>query len=231
MEALVYIVRCIIVLLFSWFCVRIIGKKSISQLNTYDFTALMVMANVAAEPLVFKISSKAFIGSLTVALVAIFIGWVSMHKKFYNVDSKPDILVVNGKVNKQVLKRNRMNLPFLLSLLRLQGYAKVSDIEFAIIEPTGNLSVIPISQNRPVTPKDLKIDTQYEGLALPLIIDGEIQYNNLRYAKLNTMWLIEEIKKTGDVKPEDIFLAELDTAGKLSIDLFNAPTENKPGMF
>lgn len=230
MEVLVYIARCIIVLLFSWFCVRIIGKKSISQLTTYDFTALMVMANVAAEPLVFKISSKAFIGSLTIALVAVFIGWASLQKRFYNLDSKPDILVVNGKVDKQALKRNRMNLPFLLSLLRLQGYVKVSDVEFAIIEPTGNLSVIPVSQNRSVTPKDLKIDTQYEGLALPLIIDGEIQYNNLKYANLDIMWLMQEIKKSGGDKPENVFLAELDTTGKLSIDFYNAPTENKPGI-
>lgn len=59
-------------------------------------------------------------------------------------------------------------------MMRLQGYANVSDVEFAIFEPNGNLSVIGRSQARPVTPKDLKLDTQYEGLALPLIIDGRI---------------------------------------------------------
>ena len=124
-----------------------------------------------------------------------------------------------------------MNLPFLLSLLRLQGYVKVSDVEFAIIEPDGNLSVIPTSQSRPVTPNDLKIDTQYEGITLPLIIDGEIQYNNLKFAKLDTAWLNQEVRKAGASKPEDVFLAELDTTGKLSIDLFKDPVDNKPGIF
>ncbi len=189
MEALIYIVRCVIVLLFSWFCVRLMGKKSFSQLTSYDFTALMILANVAAEPLVFKINSKAFLGSLTIAVIAVIIGWISLRKRFYNFDAKPDIIIVNGKVDKAALKRNRMNLPFLLSLLRLQGYAKVSDVEFAIIEPDGNLSVIPTSQSRPVTPNDLKLATQYEGITLPLIIDGEIQYNNLKFAKLDTAWL------------------------------------------
>lgn len=231
MEALVYIFRCIIVLLFSWFCVRLIGKKSISQLTSYDFTALMILANVAAEPLVFKISSKAFLGSLTIALVAVVIGCASLRKKFYNLDAKPDIIIVNGKVDKEALKRNRMNLPFLLSLLRLQGYAKVSDVEFAIIEPDGNLSVISTSQSRPVTPNDLKLDTQYEGITLPLIIDGEIQYNNLKFAKLDNIWLNQEIKKSGASRAEEVFLAELDTTGKLYIDLFKGPINNKPGIF
>ena len=230
MEALIYIFRCALVLLFSWFCVRIIGKKSISQLTSYDFTALMILANVAAEPLVFKITSKAFLGSVTLSVLVVIIGRISLQKRFYNLDAKPDIIIVNGKIDKDALKRNRMNLPFLLSLLRLQGYSKVSDVEFAIIEPDGNLSIIPTSQSRPVTPNDLKLETHYEGITLPLIIDGEIQYNNLKFAKLDTSWLNQEISKSGASKAEDVFLAELDTSGNLNVDLYKASTDNKPGM-
>jgi uncharacterized membrane protein YcaP (DUF421 family) len=104
-------------------------------------------------------------------------------------------------------------------------------VEFAIVEPDGNLSVIPTSQSRPATPKDLKIDTQYEGISLPLIIDGEIQYNNVKYAKLDTSWLDQQIKKFGAAKAEDVFLAELDTMGKLSVDLYKSPVDDKPGIF
>jgi uncharacterized membrane protein YcaP (DUF421 family) len=191
----------------------------------------MVLANVAAEPLVYKVTTKAFIGTVTIAVMAVIIGRLSLNKWFYNFDVKPEIIIVNGKIDRQAMRRNRMNLPFLLSLLRLQGYAKVSDVEFAIIEPDGNLSVIPTSQNRPVTPSDLNIDTQYEGLTLPLIIDGEIQYNNLKFAKLDTKWLQQEIVKQGAQKAEDIFLAELDSTGNLNVDLFNEPLNKKPGMF
>jgi len=211
--------------------VRITGKKSISQLTSYDFAALMIMANMAAEPLAYKISSKAFLGSLTIALGAVVIGWMSLQKWFYNFDAKPDIIVVNGKVDREALKRNRMNLPFLLSLLRLQGYARISDVEFAILEPTGNLSVIPKSQSRPVTPKDLKLETQYEGITLPLIIDGELQYNNLRFANLDTNWIIQEIKKHGAAGVEDVFVAELDTMGNLHVDLFSHPVKAGPDTF
>lgn len=230
MELLVYAARCIVTSLVAWLTVRMIGRRSISQMTSYDFAALMIISNVAAEPLVYKIGSKAFIGSLIIGLMSIFIGWLSLTKPLYNIDSKPSILIANGKIFRDELKKNRINLPFLLSLLRLKGYANVSDVEFAILEPTGNLSVLPKSQNRPVQTKDLKINTEYEGLALPLIIDGEIQYNNLKYAKLNTEWLNREIKKAGADKVEEIFLAELKSAGELYVNFYRDRFVEKPNL-
>ena len=200
-------------------------------MTSYDFAAITIMANVAAEPLVYKIQSKSLIGSLIIAFMAVFIGWLSLRKRFYNVDAKPSILIANGKVLQDELGKNRMNLPFLLSLLRLEGYANVSDVEFAILEPNGNLSVLPKSQNRPIQPKDLQINTDYEGLALPLVIDGEIQYNNLKYANLKVDWLYQEIGKAGAQKPEEIFLAELKSTGELYVDLYRDKFIQKPGLF
>jgi len=231
MEILSYSIRCIVVCLIAWLGVRIIGKKSISQITSYDLALLGVLANIISEPLVYKVTSKALVGSLIVACMAVLIGWISLQKHFYNFDSQPNIVVFNGKVIKNALKQNRMNLPFFLSMLRTSGYANVSDVEFAIIEPSGNLSVIPKSQNRPVTPEDLKIDTQYEGLALPLVIDGEIQYNNLKYAKLDTKWLKQEIQKAGATSTEEIFLAELDTQGKLYVDFYKDDQQEQPGIY
>jgi uncharacterized membrane protein YcaP (DUF421 family) len=197
-------------------------------MTSYDLTALMVLANVAAEPLVYKITSKAFLGTLTISVIVVLFGWLSLKKVFYNFDVKPDIVIMNGVVDRKALKRNRMNLPYLLSLLRLQGYANISDIEFALIEPNGNLSVIPKSQNRPVTPADLNIPTNYEGLALPLIIDGRVIYDNLKYAKLTSEWLNNEVRKVGAAKMEDVFLAEISSGGKLSVNLYNQNTGRKP---
>lgn len=231
MELLVYAARCLLASLVAWLSVRLIGHRSIAQMTSYDFAAMMIISNVAAEPLVYKISAKSLVGSLLIALMAVFIGWLSLRQKFYNVDAKPSILIANGKICREELGKNRINLPFLLSLLRLKGYANVSEVEFAILEPNGNLSVLPKSQNRPVQPKDLKIDTDYEGLALPLIIDGEIQYNNLKYAKLSTAWLYQEIRKAGAPNPEGVFLAELKSTGELYVDLFRKEEGEKPGIF
>lgn len=216
---LVYLARCIAVVLITWLCIRLIGKKSISQMTSYDLAVVIVLANITAEPLVFKNVSKQLIGALVVTLLALGVGWVSLRRWFYNVDSKPSLVIVNGRIDQLQLKRNQINLPFLLSLLRIQGYAKVSDVEFAIIEPNGSLSVIPKSQSRPVTPKDLELPTQYEGMALPLIIDGGLQIENLNFAKLDVGWLMSELNKFGISAVTDVFLAELDTEGNLYVDL------------
>lgn len=227
-EIIVYMARCLIMLLATWTAVRIVGKKTIAQMTSYELAGILLLTTAAAEPLVFKVPSKATVGAFTVALGTIAIGWLSLKKGFYNIDSKPGIVVVNGKIDKKVLKDNKMNLPFLLSQLRIKGYSKVSDVEFAIIEPNGNISVIPKSQSRPVKPTDLQLDTKYEGLALPLVIDGEIQYANLKYANLDTNWLNNEIKKGGAEKVEQVFLAELDTQGKLYIDLYSDKNGQNP---
>jgi uncharacterized membrane protein YcaP (DUF421 family) len=218
-------------LVVSWAGIRILGKKSIAQMTGYELAGVLLMTTAAAEPLVYKIQSKATVGVFTIVIATLVIGKVALSRRFYNLDYKPSIIIANGKIDKEELSKNKMNLPFLLSLLRIQGYSKVSDVEFAIIEPNGNLSVIPKSQNRPVTPQDLKIDTQYEGLALPLVIDGEIQYNNLKYAKLNTDWLHTEIQKAGVKKVEEIFLAEIDTSGQLYVETYKSIGSEKPPIF
>lgn len=230
MGIIIYMVRCIIVLLFTWLCIRIIGKKSISQMTAYDLAATFILSNVAAEPLVYKVASKAYIGCLVIAIGVAIIGWISLKAWFYNFDLKPSIVIFNGKINEEALTQNKTNLPFLLSLIRLQGYANVADIEVATFEPTGNLSIIPKSQNRPITPKDLNISTQYEGLALPIIIDGRIQYDNLKYAKLSMDWLNGELDKLGNLKPETIFLAELSTTGELYVSQYGSIKKGLPKM-
>lgn len=231
MEFLAYAARCLVVALVAWLSVRIIGRRTIAQMTSYDFAAIMVISNVAAEPLVYKVASKALFGSLVVAVVSMLIGWLSLRKWFYNLDAKPGIVIANGRILHDELAKNRINLPFLLSLLRLAGYANVAEVEYAILEPTGNLSVLPKSQDRPVRPKDLKLDTAYEGLALPLILDGEVQYNNLKYAKLSAAWLEGELRKAGCAGPGEVFLAELDSAGQLHVYSYQDKPAAKPGVF
>ncbi len=221
MEIIIYAVRCIFMFLVIWLGIRILGRKSIAQTTSYDLAGILLLSNVAAEPLVYKIPSKATEGVLVISLCLVLLGKLSLSKKFYNADQKPSVVIANGKIDKFELRKNNINVSFLLSQLRLKNISKVFDVEFAIIEPDGQLSVIAKSQERVIKPKDLKIDTKYEGLALPLIIDGEIQYRNLKYANLDINWLNNEIKKARASHIEDIFLAELDNQGQLYVSLYN----------
>jgi len=99
--------------------------------------------------------------------------------------------------------------------LRINNIPNIADVEFAILETNGQLSVIPKSQKRTVTAEDLNISTNYEGLPLDLIIDGSVNHKNLQKANLDLSWLINEIGKFGAEKPEDVLFASLDTQGNL----------------
>ncbi len=225
MEALIFGVKCILMLLVTWLGLRIVGRKSIAQLTSYDLAGILLLTTAAAEPLVYKIPSKAAEAVLVIAFSILLIGKLTLNKKFYNADNKPSIIIANGRLNKVEMKNNNINVPFLLSQLRLQKIAKVSEVEFAIVEPNGNISVLPKSQERAVKPKDMGIATNYEGLGLPLIIDGEIQYRNLSYANQTTQWLKNQISNLGVNQIEDIFLAELDSQGQMYVNTYADNTE------
>ena len=209
MEVLAYLLRATLMLLVSWTALRIIGKKTIAQMTSYELVGLMLLTTVAAEPLVFKIGTKASIGTLFIALLVILISKLSLKKFFYNADMKTEIVIENGKLKRDVLERNKMNVQLLLSLLRLKGYAKISDVDYAIIETDGEISVLPKSTSRPVQPQDMQLSPPYEPLPLPLILEGEILYSNLRYANLTKEWLNAELEKADIKMPDEIFVAQL----------------------
>lgn len=225
MEIIIYIIKSFVVLLITWLGVRLIGKKSLAEMSSYDLAAVLVLTTVSAEPLVYKVLSKTTIGVLSIAGGGALIGFLSLKRRFYNFDKEPTIVIANGKINFQELKKNRINIHLLLSELRLMGFYNIQDVEFAIVEPTGRISVIPKSQSRPVTPKDLQINTEYEGIPLPLIVDGEVQKKNLQYAKLDGQWLIDQLDQQNISGPEEVAFAQLDTTGQLYIDRYHDSQE------
>jgi uncharacterized membrane protein YcaP (DUF421 family) len=112
----------------------------------------------------------------------------------------------------------RYNIEDLLTQLREKNIFNIADVEFAVLESSGKLSVLPKSQKHPVTAEDMGIPTKYEGLCLPLIIDGRIQKENLTKADLDENWLREELRREGVTDVRQIFFASLDTQGNLYID-------------
>ena len=159
MEILIYAARCILMLLITWTGIRIIGKKSIAQITSYDLAGILLLTTAAAEPLVYKIPSKALEAVIVISLCLIAVGKLSLTKKVYNADQKPSIVICNGKIDMVELRKNNLNVPFLLSQLRLKNYFKISEIEFALVEPNGQISVLPKSPDKPLTPKDMQVTT------------------------------------------------------------------------
>jgi uncharacterized membrane protein YcaP (DUF421 family) len=217
MEILVYIIRCIMMLIVTWTGIRIIGKKSLAETTSYDLAAILVLANIAAEPLVYKVTSKATLGIITVVITTAIIGLLSLNKFLYNLDTNPILLIADGKIIKKNLKKIRMNIPLLMSELRIKGYQNISDVEFAIVEPNGKLSVIPKSTARPIQPTDLAIATSPTQLSFPLIIDGQLNKKNWSYLNKDESWLKQQLQAFGIEKIEDVLLAQIDSTGQIHI--------------
>ena len=217
---LVYIVRCIVMILGIWIVSLILGKKSLLQFSAYDIGILMIIANVVSQPLVSKDMFKTAIGIIVLILSVIVIGKLSLKKMFYRTDYTPSILVENGIINKQELRKNHMSIYALLSLLRVQGYAKVSDVNFCVLELGGSISVIPKNSAKPVTVKDMNLPIPEMLFTFPVIMDGVVYRDMLEAAGVTQEWLEDELRKSFGSMPGDVFYAEADSQRTLFVNLY-----------
>ena len=131
----------------------------------------------------------------------------------------PVILVAEGVMRKEALRKCRMSAFTLMSMLRAAGYTKLEDVNFALFEIGGDLSVFPKNSARPVTVKDMQLKQPEEGLTLPVVIDGRVFGEMLKYANVTESWLRTELSDQFKTRPEDIFYAEMDDQKQLYINL------------
>jgi uncharacterized membrane protein YcaP (DUF421 family) len=216
---LVVFVRTIILYGLVVLVMRLMGKRQIGQLQPFELVIAIMISELAAVPmqntgipLVYGIIP---IITLLAAQISIsFIG-IKSTKGRAIICGKPSILIENGKILEDQFRKEMYTVNDLLEQLRIRNVPNIADVEYAILETNGQVSVIPKSQKRPANPKDLNISTEYEGLPLDIITDGEVNYKNLAKAKLDIAWLQTELSKLGINSPEDVFFASLDSSGQL----------------
>jgi uncharacterized membrane protein YcaP (DUF421 family) len=194
-------------------------KKAIAEMTAYEMTALMVIANVAAEPLVDKVVIKSIYGTGLLVILMILIARLALVNKFTAIlEHTATIIIKNGQIDMKALKRLSLSINQLEGLLRQQGYDKVSDIQTAIFEPQGEISVFPKSENKTITLKDMNISSNNKGITMPLIIDGKIVMENLKHIGKEEDWLLNELNKQGiENYKNEIVLVELDSSWNLVI--------------
>jgi Predicted membrane protein len=218
-DFLSYSVRVIIVYFFTYLCTRALTKKAIAEMTAYEVAGLMILANVAAEPLVDKVVIKSVYGSGFLIVIIFFQTKLALKNKFTPIlEHTPTLLVKNGQLDMRALSRVGLSLNQFEGLLRQQGYDKVSDLDTVIMEPQGELSIFPKPENKPVTIKDLKLKSDPPGFTIPLVMDGLILKNNLHHIKKNEKWLIKQLNKQGiyNLKTE-VALAELSPSWQLFV--------------
>ena len=129
---------------------------------------------------------------------------------------RPTVVIRDGKIDYKALEKLCFNLNDLLEELRTGGVLTPTEVGTAIMETSGKISVFPKSQNRPVTPQDLNLQTGYEGIPLTLILDGKVQKSNLPLCGKDEAWIAKHIKRLGFEHLEDVLLCYVDTDGQMT---------------
>ncbi|PKM83989.1 MAG: hypothetical protein CVU88_00350 [Firmicutes bacterium HGW-Firmicutes-13] len=219
----VVIIRTVFLYTLVFIVMRLMGKRQIGQLQPFELAvAIMVSALAAVSmedisiPLINSIIPIILIMSMQIIVSAVSLKFKGARPILCG---KPSVVVKNGKIMQAELEYLRININDLLEQLRVAGYYNIADIEIAIMETNGHLSVLPKSQKRPVNPEDLNLSTEYEGICHSLIVDGEVERDNLQEMGLTEGWLQNELSKFGINDLRKVLFASLDTTGKLYFQL------------
>lgn len=200
------------------------GKKQLSQLTFFDYVVGITIGSIAASMSVDK-NIQISNGVISLAIWGIFpilLGILGMKSRKFSqlTDGRPSIIVKNGEVLEDSMKKNKIVIDELMMLLREKGVFKVDDIEIAILETNGELSVMKKTDLEPITPRLLGMKVTLEQAPSLLIVDGHILNKNLSILGYSKKWLMKEIEKQGAQSLKDVFLAQVDSKGNLFVDFY-----------
>lgn len=213
---LVVFARALILYILVVIVMRIMGKRQIGQLQPFELVIAIMISELAAVPMQNTGIPlvNGIIPILTLLAIQLLISFLSIKSIRFRalICGKPTVLIENGIIRESALRKELYTLHDLLEQLRINNCPNISDVEYAILETNGQLSVIPKPQKKPLTPGDINIQPQAEGIALDLIIDGRIMGENLKIAGKDLKWLQSQLHTNNFSGPEDIFYACMDTA-------------------
>lgn len=215
------IVRFAVVYFFVLFSMKLVGKRQIGEMQMSELVAAFFISELASFTVTTRRISLllGLIPILLMILTEMLVSFLAMKipliKRIF--DFSPSVMIREGVVLEKELRRNRVTLDELLSLLRLSGYYDISKVRFAILEPNGQLSVVPYSKYDSVSPEDIKINVEEVGFSLAVINDGAINEKALSAIGRNHKWLRRILNREGVGSEKDVFLLTCDYLGNYQI--------------
>ena len=212
------LVRTLVLYIVVLFVMRGMGKREISQMQPYELAISIMIADLAATPMaelgipiIYGIIP--IFGLLTMHILISLINMKSLKLREF-ICGKPRILIYRGKIDEKALKKENFTINELQERLRGNNITNISDVEYAILETSGEVTVVSKPEKRVVTLEDLNLEAKYQGIPYELVIDGNIMEDNLRKIGKNYNWLKKEIEKFG-YKPEDALIVTVDANGDI----------------
>lgn len=218
------ILRSLTLLVILFFMTKWLGAKQMSQLNVFEYISGIVLGGIVAIHTIDP-NSNLIYGILAMFvwfIVPFAVEYISLKSKSFRnfTDGKSTVFIQDGKIMEDNLKKEGYSTDDLLEKLRDNNVFLTSDVEFAVLEPSGTVSVLPKKENQPLTAKDLGIKLAPEKEPQTVVMDGKVLLEPLANLNLNTNWLETELDKI-NVSIENVFLGQADTNGQLTVDLYD----------
>lgn len=223
-EGLVVVIRSVISFFTILIFAKILGKQQISQLTFFDYVLGITIGSIAAE-LTTDLSNRAWpqwVGLLCWAILGYLMEYITMKWRYAAkyIEGEPTIVIMNGKIMEDALRKMRFRVSDIMELLRNKDVFDLNEVDFAIIEPNGQLSVLKKPECLPLTAKDMKINKKSSGISTELIYDGILIEENLHQLNKNKAWLMKQLKAQGIKDISEVFLATLNPAGSFYVDKY-----------
>ena len=210
--------RAILLYIFVLIIMRLMGKREIGQLQPFELAISIMIADLVTIPMA-DVGIPIFNGIIPI------LGLLLMHLliSILNIKSikmreiicgKPRILIYRGKIDEEALRKERFTINELQERLRGNNVMNLADVEYAILETSGQVTVIQKPEKRNTIPEDFNIIPEYEGITYDLVVDGRVMYKNLEKIGKNYQWLQRELANL-KVRPEDALIVLIDGKGEI----------------
>lgn len=231
--------RTVLMYIIVFIVLRLMGKREIGKLSVLDLVVSVMIAELA----VIEIEDPdndlmhGILPILILLIVQILSAYASMKNRKLRLmlDGKPSVIIAKGQIYREELNKQRYNLDDLMLQLREQGITTIDDVDFAILETSGKLSIVPKAdqqqqQQQPSQQQDDQSPKQepiipygfrYEMLPIPLIMDGKVQDQNLEKLNKTRFWLKNIIQEKGASQFKDVLLCTIDHKDRIYIDISN----------
>jgi uncharacterized membrane protein YcaP (DUF421 family) len=212
---LTIVIRTFILYIVITIVFRLMGKREVGELGIVDLVVSVLIAEIAAlalekneEPLL-----KYILPIMLLVIIQILFSFISLKSRKFRklVDGEPSMIIKKGKIDEREMKKQRYNFYDLLMQLREKNIRNIKDVEYAILEPTGKLSVFEYEKDK--------------GVTIPLILEGKIQEEKLNELNLSKEWLLTELAKKGIIDIKNISFCSYQN-GELYIDFFDEKNED-----
>ena len=219
----ILIIRTFLLYFVVIFVMRLMGKRQIGQFEPYEFAITLMISEIATLPMqdtripiLHGVMSIFTLGFLQTILALVQLKFTPFR---HLLNGRPSIVIRNGEIDIKELKKLRFSINDLVEEIRLMGYLNVDDIQIAILETSGQLSVFPKSSKTAIVREDLKLKNAEENIPIILILDRKICHESLKFLNKDVNWLLNKLYERNIATSKEVFLAIMNSSGNLYIQM------------